>query len=343
MLARMAGKKEEDITSRDMATCKKLIIKSLSPFYSAISTDPVYGYPSCIKYIPKDTGLILSIEDTGYEPAGETGRERKSKFMSEWGVDKAKRAGADAVKLIIYYRKEVSSKIKEHQKKMAKKVGEECEKYDILYILEIMSYPLFEDEIKDNTNYARNLPEIVTDYTEEFSKPEYRVDILKIDFPADLKYCAEFAKGEFDGRKRKALYTIQDVKDLCRKISDISSVPWVILSGGSGIKEFLIKVKIATENGASGFLGGRPLWQGAISFYPDVDKMEEWLMTSGVENFKKLLKVSENATPWFSHKKFESFANIELEDGGESWHKNYQSFTPAPIRSGKNSSEQSTC
>ena len=52
--------------------------------------------------------------------------------------------------------------------------------------------------------------------------------------------------------------------------------------------------------------------------------MEEWLITGGVDNFQKLLRASENATPWFSHKKFESFASIELKDGGENWHKNYQ-------------------
>jgi len=324
MLAEVTGKKKEKITFKDMAICKKSIMKILSPFYSAVSTDPIYGYPSSIKYIPKDTGLILSVEETGYQAVGETKRERKSSFISGWNVNKVKRAGADAAKLIIYYRKEVKEEVREHQKKMARKIGEECERYDILYILEIMSYPLLEDEIRDRLNYAKRLPEIVIDYVKEFSKPEYNVDILKIDFPADLKYCTEFAKGEFDGKKRRAIYSLREIENLCKTIRDISSVPWIILSGGVGIKEFLIKVKLASDNGASGFLGGRPLWQEAIKFYPDAGKMEEWLITGGVDNFQKLLRASENATPWFSHKKFESFASIELKDGGENWHKNYQ-------------------
>jgi len=326
LLARVAGKSPEDIEYRDMANCKKLIIKNLSSFYSAVSMDPIYGYPSCIKYIPKNTGLILSIEDTGYELSGRKGRERKTSFIAGWNVAKAKRAGADAVKLIIHYRKETSPEIKEHQKKVALLVGEECKKYDILYILEIMSYPLLDEEIEEKANYARKLPEIVLDYVKDFSQSFFGADILKIDFPGDLKYCREFCDGCFDGIKREAIYTLDEVRDYCRKITEISSCPWIILSGGAEIEEFSMKVKLATENGASGFLGGRPLWQDAILFYPDFEKMEQWLMTSGVHNFRKLARACEYATPWFSFKRFGSFANLTLDKEGKDWYKNYSSF-----------------
>ena len=39
----------------------------------------------------------------------------------------------------------------------------------------------------------------------EFSKDEYRVDILKLEFPGDLKFSRQFAAGAFDGKERPAV------------------------------------------------------------------------------------------------------------------------------------------
>jgi len=324
MLAQTLKKDPQEVGFKDLASFKKLVVKVLSPYSSATLIDPVYGYPEAAKYFPKNVGLLLATEQTGAESAGKSGKEKKSHLQPDWDISKTKKAGANAVKLLMYYRDDASLDVVQHQKNIILKVGNDCEKYDLPYVLEIVSYPFKDDEEKDNATFAKRKPQIVMAYTKEFSKPEYKVDILKIEFPANLKYGKEFCEGEFDGKKREAVYDLSEVKDYCKQLTNLSSVPWVILSAGVDIEEFLINVQIATDNGASGFLGGRAIWKDAANYYPDLERMEEWLSTSGADNFRRLYDAFKNATPYFNHKRFKSMADIELAGVGQNWYADYK-------------------
>ena len=57
--------------------------------------------------------------------------------------------------------------------------------------------------------------------------------------------------GAAAGRRRRAL---------CREITDVLPVPWVVLSQGVPPDEFPLAVEDACRGGASGFLAGRALW-----------------------------------------------------------------------------------
>ncbi|HID94561.1 MAG TPA: tagatose 1,6-diphosphate aldolase [Candidatus Latescibacteria bacterium] len=335
MLAKVMDKPSDEVAYEDLAAVKKSVVKILSPYSSATLTDPVYGYPHCVQYIPRDVGLLLAYEETGYEKAGANGQERKSSLIAGWSAEKIKRAGANAVKLLIYYRPEASQETLEHQHGIIRQVGQECERYDLPFVLELVAYPLLEDELPeekgakattDTPAFARRKPEIVVRTAEEFSKPEYRADVLKIEFPADLKYTQEYCDGVFDGKKREPLYDLNDVKRYCRRLNQACGLPWVILSGGVGIDEFVQNVKLAVEAGASGFLGGRAIWQGCAQFYPDVEAMEEWLATSGANNFKRLHEALSGATPWFDHPRFGGYPNVELADRGKDWYRKFSGF-----------------
>lgn len=333
MLAKVLNVDRSEIKYEDLARVKKVITKVLSPYSSATLMDPVYGYPYSIDYIPKDVGVLLAFEETGYESAGPDGRERRSRPIEGWSVEKAKKAGANAIKLLIYYRPEASDETLQHQHEFVKRVGEECERYDIPFLLELVSYPLLDDEIaaspdpsrptNDTPVFARRKPEIVMKTAAEFSKPEYKVDILKLEFPADLKYAEEFCKGRFDGKVREPVYSLSEVRDFCMGVDEAAQVPWVILSAGVDIDEFVENVKLATEAGASGVLAGRAIWKDAVNFYPDEEAMEKWLMTSGALNFKRIHEVYTAAKPWYEHKKFKSFSDVDITGRSPEWYKNY--------------------
>ncbi len=323
MLASVLSKKADEIRYEDLAEFKKIVIKTLASYSSATLTDPVYGYPNAIKYFPRGVGLLLCDEETGGEKAGKSGKEIKSSLIQGWGVDKIKRAGADGVKLLIYYRGDASFEIVEHQKNLIREVGIACQKYDLPFVLELVNYPFLPDETKENANFARRKPKIVKDYVEEFSKSKYAVDILKVEFPANLKFAKEYAQGEFDGVKREPLYDLSEIKDFCREVTNLAGVPWVILSAVVEIDEFVENVRIASESGASGFLGGRAIWQGCAEYYPHKEAMEEWLLTSGAGNFKRLHQAFRKATPYFEHERFKGYPNLHLEKEGADWHKEY--------------------
>ncbi len=206
-------------------------------------------------------------------------------------------------------------------------VGEEARRLDFPFVLEPMSYPFKDDEIENEVNFIRRKPEIVVKTVEEFSKPEYGVDILKLEFPVDLKYVDDFSYGAFDGKEREAVFTIDDAFEFCESISQTSRVPWVILSAGVDIEEFLINVEIASESGASGFLAGRAVWKEFTKLFPNQADMSLWLKTIGVERYYKLVDVSNKATPYFEHPSFQSLGNVKIEDEGEDWFIKYSDFS----------------
>jgi len=314
---------------RHVARVKELVTQHLAKYATAVLTDPVYGYPYSIQHLPPRTGLLLAYEESPPQRVEVNGnRERRATLIEGWSVEKAVRAGADAVKLLIHYRPDASEETCRHQQEVVRRVGEECERYDVPFLLEFTGYDLVPGETK-TPEYARKRPQIVIESVREFSKPEYKVDILKVEFPADLKFVKEFASGAFDGQERPAVYTLKDVEEFCRQLNEAAGSPWVILSAGVDIEEFLVQVEMACAAGASGFLCGRAIWKGVLEQFPDEAKMEEWLATEGAYNFVRANAYAETAKPWFEHPKFGG--QVELAGKSPTWFADYA----APVAVGR--------
>ena len=321
-LGNATGRAADQVTYDDMAATKTLITEVLSPYATATLVDPVYGLPRAVNVIPGDVGLLAATEETGYDRGGPAGKERKSRLIDGWSVAKAKRAGANAVKLLIYYNPEASSEVRAHQQQLVRRVGEDCVREDIPFLLELVTYPLAEPSA-DTPEFARRRPQHTIESAREFSKDEYRVDILKLEFPGDLKYAREFCAGAFDGKERPAVYDVAQVKGFCRELNEVSRRPWVILSGGVDIKEFLANLELALDAGASGFLCGRAIWKDVIAKYPDRDAMRAFLGADGVYNFLRANATAERARPWFTHPRFGGGDKVRLPEGDESWYREY--------------------
>jgi len=321
-IAKAAGKEPAEVSYEEIAQAKEVITKVLAPYATAVLTDPEYGYPYSIQHLPPRVGLLLAYEESGYERAGPEGRERISRLLESWSVEKAQRAGADAVKLLIYYHPDASAGVRRRQQEIIKRVGEECARADMPFLLELVSYAL-DEEGTNSPEFARRKPELVIRGAAEFSKSLYKVDILKLEFPADLKYVAEFSKGAFDGVERPPVYSLEEVRRFCQELNEAAGVPWVILSAGVDIEEFLIQVRLAAEAGASGFLCGRAIWKDVMEFYPDRAEMEGWLRTRGVYNFLRANSYAELALPWLCHRRFAGPEGLELAQLSPNWHVEY--------------------
>ncbi len=320
-IRRKLGEIPKDEMFRHVAKVKELVVKHLSRLSTATLTDPVYGYPYSIQHLPPQVGLLLAYEESPPERVDVNGRkERRATLIEDWSVEKAQRAGADAIKLLVHYRPDASKETCLWQQEVVRRVGEECQRYDMPFLLEFTGYDLTPGETK-TAEYAQRRPQIVIESVREFSKPEYGVDILKVEFPADLKFTKEFASGAFDRKERPSVYGLEEVKEYCRQLNEASGTPWVILSAGVEIEEFLVQVEIATEAGASGFLCGRAIWKGVLDHFPNEAKMEEWLATEGVYNFVRANAYAETAKPWFEHKKFGG--QVELAGKDPTWFSDY--------------------
>jgi tagatose 1,6-diphosphate aldolase len=299
-IAKATNRSSQEVSGEELARVKEVITRVLAPYATAVLTDPTYGYPHSFQSIPQGTGLLLAYEETGYEPSGPMGRERKTNLIEGWSVEKAQQAAADAVKLLLYYHPDASEEVCRHQQDIVQRLGEDCERAHLPFLLEPVSYAL-DEESTNTSEFARKKPDLVIRSAREFSDPRYRVDVLKLEFPADSKRTKEFCGGAFDGQEHEAVYELSEVRDFCHQLNEAAGVPWVILSAGVGIEEFLIQVELATEAGASGFLCGRAIWKDVIAFYPDFARMEEWLRTQGAYNFLRANAYAYRARPWTHH------------------------------------------
>jgi tagatose 1,6-diphosphate aldolase len=301
----------------EMAHFKQLVTRELAPYASAVLTDPIFGYARSVRDIPGDVGLLLAYEKTGYARAGEAGKGRKTELIDGWSVAKARRAGANAIKLLLYYHPDAEPDVVRHQQDVCRRVGAECAEHDLPFLLEMVAYAL-EESSTDSVEYARRKPELVRRSAEEFSKPEYGVDILKLEFPADLKFTREYRHAVFDENEREEAYTIQDVRRFCDELSSASELPWVILSAGVDIREFLLQIELACAAGASGFLCGRAIWKGAVPLFGIEPEMVEYLEEDAAINFGKCNAAAEAARPLWEHPRF---LDAEVANDSPDWHR----------------------
>jgi len=320
-LAKATTREPKQVTYEEMATAKGVITEVLSPHSTATLVDPIYGWPQAVKLIPADVGILVANEDS-YEPAGSGGKQRKARSIDGWSVAKAKRSGANAVKLLVYYTPEASAEVVAHQQRFARTVGEECVREDIPFLLELVTYPIAEASA-DTPEFARKRPVHTLASAREFSKDSYHVDILKLEFPGDLKYTRQFCQGAFDGKDRPAVYDVEQVQTFCQELNTTAQRPWVILSGGVAIKEFLVTLELAVAAGASGFLCGRAIWKDVIPKYPNVDTMRAFLADEGAYNFARANAAAQRARPWFTHPHYGDWEDVQLTGAGERWYQDY--------------------
>ncbi|HLW58468.1 MAG TPA: tagatose 1,6-diphosphate aldolase [bacterium] len=325
-LAAATRRRPEDITYDELAATKTLVAEVLSSHSTAILLDPIYGLPRGITAVGGSAALLVAVEDSPPALLGPS-RERKMALIDGWSVAQAKRAGANAVKLLVYDTPEASAEVRAHHRDLVRRVGEECVLHDLPFLLEVVAYPI-EEPGEDTPEFALKRPRHTIAAAREFSDPAYHVDLLKLPFPGDLKYTRQFRDAVFDPRERPAVYTLDDIRGFCRDLDAAAGRPWVILSGGVGIREFLANLDLAVDAGASGFLCGRAIWQDVLPLHPDRQAMRAFLASTASHNFDRANAVAERARPWFDHPHFGGWGQIRLQGGGADWYRRYGAPPP---------------
>jgi tagatose 1,6-diphosphate aldolase len=134
---------------------------------------------------------------------------------------------------------------------------------------------------------------------EEFSKPQYAVDVLKVEVPVTMAY----VKGT-RACKGDSVCTREEAKEHFRKAAAAAKKPFIYLSAGVSNDTFTETLELASETGVnfSGVLCGRATWKDAIPIYAKhgVTALEDWLNDQGVKNIKNVNGRLTAAKPWFS-------------------------------------------
>jgi tagatose 1,6-diphosphate aldolase len=277
LIAKGRGMAAADVRIEDMLAVKRTLAAYLAAEASAVLVDPNYGYPACADVLRPDRGLVLTLEDHRFE---ETPRGRKSRAIADWSVEKIKRLGADAVKVLAWYRPDAEPEVLEHQRRFVARIGGECRKHDIAFVLELLTYA-FPAEAAHSTAYVEDAgkrADQVIESVRRFAGPEFGIDLFKLESPLPAERIA-----------RSGSRAAQSAQSLFRELATATGGrPWVVLSAGASKGAFAAVLELAYGAGASGYLAGRAIWWDALQSFPDLPTCERRLAESGVRYLREL-------------------------------------------------------
>jgi tagatose 1,6-diphosphate aldolase len=289
----LAKEKGSAVSDEMMQEFKTLVTEVLTPHASAILLDPEWGLPAS-KRRARNAGLLLAYEKTGYD---KTGPGRLPDLLDLWSARRLKEAGADCVKILLYYTPYDPKDVNEKKHAWVERIGDECRANDIPFFLEFVGYEEGADE--KGLEYAKKKPHIVTESMREFSKARYGVDVLKVEVPVNMKF-VEGCKS-FTGEKA---YTKKEAIDLFHRAAAVATKPFIYLSAGVSNSEFSETLELAGESGVkfNGVLCGRATWKDGIPVYAKqgAAAFRKWLETEGVKNINNVNGKLKAATSWHS-------------------------------------------
>src|SRR5579864_6269151 len=292
-IAGARGISNDQVTADMMTEFKTAVVRVLTPHASAILLDPEYGLDAA-KARASNAGLLLAYEHSGYDNT-KPGRlpdllpHVSAKRIADWG--------ANAVKILIYYSPFDDSQVNDIKHAFIERIGAECETQQVPFFLEFVGYdPKGGDE--KGFEFAKQKPQVVIKSMEEFSKPQYRVDVLKVEVPIN----ANFVEGSKVFKGQKA-YSRQEALDHFRRGAEVAKKPFIYLSAGVSNEQFVESLNMAAEAGTdySGVLCGRATWKEGIPVYAKqgVKALEEWLSKEGVKNIEAVNAAIKPAKPWY--------------------------------------------
>jgi tagatose 1,6-diphosphate aldolase len=278
-----------------LTTFKQLVSQTLTLDASAILLDPEYGLPALAARAP-GSGALLAYEKTGYDP---NIRGRLPDLLPQWSARRLVEAGAQVVKVLLYFNPCDDEQINDRKRAFIERVGAECLGLDVPFFLEPLAYDDRYDE--KGLEFARLKPGYVQAILEEFSRPRYGVDILKVEVPINVAYL----QGSQAFKGGESAYDRTEALKHFRASAAAAQKPFLYLSAGVDDVIFRATLELAAEAGVpfSGVLCGRATWKGGIPVFVEqgVEALEAWLSDQGRQNVRALNEtLAHCAQPWFT-------------------------------------------
>jgi tagatose-1,6-bisphosphate aldolase len=279
-------------TYEEMVAFKRAVVRALAATATGTLLDPEIGAAQCVAdgSLPATAGLIVALEATGYDgPA----TARVSRILPGWSVEQAKRMGAAAAKLLVYYHPEAANAL--DQERLVATVADACRAVDLALFVEPLGYdPATGGKLAGDAR-RRCVVETARRLMARGG------DVLKAEFPYEPAVTDEAAWAE-----------------ACAELDAASPVPWVLLSGGADDATFERQVAVACRAGASGVLVGRSVWAPAAALAPEA--RDAWLASVGRSRLERLVRlVDDVGLPWPARPGTVAGATAP----GEGWYREY--------------------
>lgn len=282
----------ESVTYDEMVDFKRAAVRALATVATGTLLDPEIGAAQCLAdgSLPARAGLIVAVEASGFEGPPTA---RISRILDGWSVEKVKRMGASAAKLLVYYHPDAPNAA--DQERLVAEVAADCQALDLALFVEPLSFSILEGQTLAGEARRRVVVETARRLT------AIGGDILKAEFPYDPSI------------SDRGLW-----REACAELDEASAVPWVLLSGGVDEATFEAQVSAACDAGASGVLVGRSVWAEAATMAPAA--RDAFLATTGREQLRRLADLVESAgRPWHDR----SSRLTSAPTPGDGWYREY--------------------
>lgn len=247
------------------------MVRILGEHSSATLLDVNFGARQAVNSwaLPRSAGLIVRVEAS--KDAG-----LASELEPGWGVEKIKRMGASAVKLLVYLDTRDKANV-EAQIAFVQAVSKACREQDILLMTEELSFPRKGEE-KSSPSYKARKVDNILEATRLIGP---HTDILKLEFPGDIRADSDSKLAENLGRLNEAAVR-----------------PWVLLSAGEKFDLFVKQVELAMKAGCSGYMAGRAIFNEYFEGATPTERTQ-FLKTTGTDRMKTLNAIVDvHALPW---------------------------------------------
>ena len=191
---------------------------------------------------------------------------------------------------------------------LRKQGGPGCRRNDIPYVLELLVYPFLgsANHTADYVESPGELPALMIESVREFAKPEYAVDLLKLESPLAAN---DLPARDGSAAAKAAQKEFAAIGAICSE----QDIPWVLFSGGAAHDKFERVLEYAYAAGAGGFLAGRTIWLNAVrTHFPDLAAVSAVLNKESVAILNSLSKLTkERANSW--EPRFPKFDHVRHE------------------------------
>ncbi len=269
-LRRMFSAVGIEATDQDMRDVKVEVTRALTPDATGILLDPQLGVGAVMDAgaLNPSCGLLIAAEPTD---RGDFEGEPRSYRIPEQDAAWVKSMGGHAVKVLVMMnpQREVRTgepDITAETVDLVNAIVEDCRAQGIPSVIENL---IFSPRGVETLSAAERERAIITSAE---LLTAVKPDLLKLEYP-----------GSPEG---------------CKRLSDVLTVPWAVLSAGVDFDVFEDVIKISCDDGgASGFIAGRSVWKEAVG----LNQTERATFLSETAR-PRLLKLREaiagRATPW---------------------------------------------
>ena len=267
----MAQARGRPTTRQDLLAFKQAAIRALAGSYTAVLTDPDYGFPALADMtdrLENAFGLIAPLEITDYATHPS---QRKMAFIEHWGAQQILYSGGNGAKLLLFFHPE--SPRAAGQTEGVDRIVEACRACGLPFFLEPIACSLDPNEPLSNEERAQ----VTIETARHFS--QRGVDVLKLPFPLNPDAHPNIWE------------------PVLRALDEACAVPWTLLSGGVPFDVFAKQAEAACRAGASGVMAGQTIWKDGVGL--EGAALDAFMYATARKRMSALAAICKrHGTPW---------------------------------------------